>query len=213
MMKLYDSPTAPNPRLVNIFAAEKGIQLASVIVDMRAGEHKTPEFLAKNPSGKVPVLELEDGSCISETVAICRYLETVQGTPNLFGDTPVEAALIEMQQRFIEHELVPGIGQAWVNGPIVAKMGKIESIPAAKERGDMLTRAFYKRLNRELSQRDYMAGERFSIADITALSWIDFASGMVFLKPDAELTALWQWHERVSSRDSVKNTAAPMALK
>jgi glutathione S-transferase len=212
MMKLYDSPTAPNPRRVNIFAAEKGIELKSVPIDLRASQHKTPEMITKNPSGKIPILELEDGTCIGETVAICRYLESLNPMPNLFGKTPVETALIEMQHRFIEFELVAGIGQSWVNGPVVASMGNIESIPAAKERGDKLTRAYFKRLNEELSQRDYIAGDRFTVADITALCWIDFAAGMVFLRPEDELEALWRWHQRVSSRDSVKNTATSMAL-
>lgn len=105
------------------------------------------------------------------------------------------------------------IGQARVNGPIVVKMGVVESIPAAKERGDSLTRAYYQRLNKELSERDYIAGDRFTVADITALCCIDFAAGMVFLSPDDELESLWRWHQRVSSRDSVKNTTAPMSLK
>jgi glutathione S-transferase len=212
MMKLYDSPGAPNPRRVNIFAAEKGIELESVLIDMRAGEHKTAEFMAKNPSGKLPVLELEDGTCISETVAICRYLESVVPSPNLFGETPVETALIKMHNRFIEFELFSAIGQAWVNGPIVASLGLVESIPAAKERGDILTRAYYQRLNKELSQRDYVAGNRFTIADITALCCIDFAAGMVFLSPDKELQSFWRWHQRVSDRDSVKNAAPSIQL-
>lgn len=211
-MKLYDSPSAPNPRRVNIFAAEKAIELESMVIDMLAGQHKTPEFLAKNPSGKIPVLELDDGTCIGETVAICRYLEAIVPTPNLFGETPVETALIEMHNRFIEFELFSPIGQAWVNGPIVAKLGITESIPAAKERGDKLTKAYYQRINKELSQQKYIAGDRFTIADITALCCIDFAAGMVFLKPNEELTALWDWHARVSNRDSVKNTASAMSL-
>ena len=213
MMKLYDSPSAPNPRRVNIFAAEKGIELESVVIDMRAGEHKTAEFLAKNPSGKIPVLEIEDGICIGETVAICRYLESRVPSPNLFGETAVEIALIEMQNRFIEFELFSAIGQAWVNGPIVASLGIIESIPAAKERGNSLTRAYYQRLNNELSQRQYIAGDRFTIADITALCCIDFAAGMVFLTPNKELQALWRWHQQISNRESVKNTAQPMTLE
>jgi len=212
MMKLYDSPSAPNPRRVNIFAAEKGIELESVVVDLRAGAHKTPEFFAKNPSGKIPVLELEDGTCIGETVAICRYLEALVPTPNLFGEDPLEIAIIEMHHRHIEHELFSPIGQAWVNGPIVGSMGIVESIPAAKERGDKLTRAYYERLNEELSTRDYIAGDRFTVADITALCCVDFAAGMVYLKPEEDLDALWRWHQRISSRDSVKNTAAAMSL-
>lgn len=211
-MKIYDAPSAPNPRRVNIFAAEKGIELESIIIDIRAGQHKSPEFLAKNPSGKIPVLELDDGTCISETVAICRYLESVVPTPNLFGKGPVEIAIIEMHQRYIEHELFSAIGQAWANGAVFERLSKIESIPAAKARGEKSTRAYYQRLNKELSQRDNIAGDRFTVADITALCCIDFAAGMVFLKPDDELEALWQWHHRVSSRDSVKNTTPAMTL-
>lgn len=212
MMKIYDSPSAPNPRRVNVFAAEKGIELESVVIDMRKGEHKTADFMAKNPSGKLPVLELQDGTCIGETVAISRYLESLVPTPNLFGETAVEIALIEMHNRFIEFELFSAIGQAWVNGPIVASMGLVESIPAAKERGESLTRAYYQRLNNELSKRPYIAGDRFTVADITALCCIDFAAGMVALRPDNKLEALWNWHQRISSRDSVKNTVPSMSL-
>jgi len=136
MMKLYDSPTAPNPRRVNIFAAEKGIELESVLVDLRAGEHKTPEFIGKNPSGKIPILELEDGTCIGETVAICRYLESLVPTPNLFGESPVETALIEMQHRFIEFELASGIGQAWVMVPL-SQVWELSSRYLLQEKGEI----------------------------------------------------------------------------
>ena len=94
-MKLYDYPGAPNPRRVKIFAAEKGIDLELVHFDKSKREHKSPEFLKKNPSGKIPVLELEDGRCISESVAICRYLEFIEPEPNLFGKDAYEQALID----------------------------------------------------------------------------------------------------------------------
>jgi glutathione S-transferase len=89
----------------------------------------------------------------------------------------------------------------------------LSPFPQQKNGGYKLTRAFYKRLNKELSQRDYIAGDRFTVADITALCWIEFAAGMVFLPPEKELEALWQWHQRISSRDSVKNTAPAMSLQ
>ena len=95
-MKLYSFPSAPNPRRVIIFAAEKNLNLDIVNVDLRGGETKTPEFLGKNPSGKIPVLELDDGTCISETVAICRYLESLAPEPNLFGHDPLELSLIHI---------------------------------------------------------------------------------------------------------------------
>jgi glutathione S-transferase len=204
-VKLYSFPSAPNPRRVLIFAAEKDLQLEVVNVDLRAGETKTPGFLGKNPSGKIPVLELPDGTCISETVAICRYLEALAPDPNLFGKDPLETALIEAHHRHIEFELHPNIGAAWVNGPIVAAMGMVEPIEAQRLRGAGLTRKYYERMNEELAKRSYVAGDRFTVADISALCMIDFAGALVDLKPAEDLTNLWTWHRSVSDRPSVKN--------
>ena len=133
MMKLYDYPGAPNPRRVKIFAEEKNILLELINCDMAKREHKTPEFLKKNPSGKIPVLELEDGRCISESIPICRYLESLVPEPNLFGEDPFEIAHIESRNRHIELELWTQIGISWVNGPIVGSMGLFEQIPDAKK--------------------------------------------------------------------------------
>ena len=162
-MKLYDFPNAPNPRRVRVVAAEKAIELDYVTVDMTKREHKTPEFMQKNPSGKIPVLELEDGTCIGESIAICRYLESLYPTPNLFGENARETALIEMVHRQIELELMSQIGTSWVNGPIVAKMGLVEPIEAAKQRSDGLTSAYYRRMNDELAERDYLAVDRYTM--------------------------------------------------
>jgi glutathione S-transferase len=207
-VKLYSFPSAPNPRRVLIFAAEKNLQLEVINVDLRGGETKTPEFISKNPSGKIPVLELPDGTCISETVAICRYLEALAPNPNLLGADPLEAALIEAHHRHIEFELHPNIGAAWVNGPIVAAMGMVEPIEAQRLRGAGLTRKYYERMNEELASRSYVAGDRFTVADISALCMIDFAGALVDLKPDEDLTNLWAWHRLVSDRPSVKNSLA-----
>ena len=106
-MKLYSHALAPNPRRVRIFAAEKGIELALQDIDILAGESRTPEFLAKNPSGGVPVLELDDGSCLAESVAICRYLEGLHPEPNLFGRDLREQAQIEMWSRRMERSCSP----------------------------------------------------------------------------------------------------------
>ncbi|MEM7000601.1 MAG: glutathione S-transferase N-terminal domain-containing protein, partial [Pseudomonadota bacterium] len=190
-MKLFSFPSAPNPRRVLIFAAEKGIDLEVVNVDLMSGEIKRPEFLEKNPSGKIPVLELDDGTCISETVAISRYLEALQPEPNLFGATPLETALIEGHHRHVEFELFTYIGFAWVNGPIVARAGIVEPIEAQKLRGEGLTRKYYERLDAELKSRAYVGGDRFTVADISAVCMVDFATAMVNLKPAAEHTALW----------------------
>ncbi|MDA1075159.1 MAG: glutathione S-transferase family protein [Proteobacteria bacterium] len=204
-MKLYDFPGAPNPRRVKIFAAEKDIVLELVNVNLAGREHKDPDFLQKSPSGKIPVLELDDGRCIAESIAISRYLESLVPEPNLFGRDAFETAQIEMQHRFIELELFAQVGISWVNGPIVAKMGLVDPIEAAKQRSDGLVKAYYQRLNTELAQRDYIAGDRFTIADISGVCCIDFASAMVGLKPADDLTALAAWLARVHERPGLQS--------
>ena len=203
-MKLYDFTGAPNPRRVRIFAAEKDIDLELVPVDMSKGEHKTPEFLKKHPSGKIPALETDDGQFIGESVAICRYLEALHPEPNLFGATPYELGRIEMHNRILELEFWTQIGTSWVNGPVVAKMaaGRFKQNPQAKETSDANVHGFYRRFDRELADRPYAAGERYTVADITALTGVDFASAMVGLKPDESLENLWRWHAQVSERPS-----------
>ncbi|MFT4519720.1 MAG: glutathione S-transferase [Halioglobus sp.] len=203
-MILYTFPGAPNPRRVVIFANEKGIELDMVDVNIMKREQKSPPFMARNPSGKIPTLELEDGTCIAESIAISRYLEALHPEPNLFGNTALETALIEMQHRFIELELFSQIGVSWVNGPIIASTGLIEPIDAAKSRSDAFVGSYYERLDQELGQRPYIAGERYTIADITAFCAIEFAASLVELKPDEAHQNLWAWHERVSVRDSVR---------
>ena len=203
-MKLYDFPKAPNPRRVKIFAHEKDIELELINCDMGIREHKTPEFLTKNPSGKIPVLELENGECISESVAICRYLELIKPEPNLFGKDAYEIAYIESRNRHIEFELWTQIGVSWVNGPIVGSLGIFDQIPDAKAASDKNVRAYYQRLDQEFGLNNFVAGERFTIADITLVSAIDFASEMVDLKPNEELKNLQRWHEEVSSRPSMQ---------
>lgn len=209
-MKLYDAANpAPNPRRVRVFAAEKGIELELVATDMSKAEHKTPEFMAKNPSGKLPVLELDDGSCIGESVAICRYLEAIQPEPNLFGATPYELGRVEMANRQLELEMWTQIGSSWVNGPVVGSIfkdriaaGLFTQNPLAKETSDAAAHLFFERLNREFAGKDYAAGDRFTVADITLLCGIDFATDLVGLKPATELDALWGWHARMKTRPS-----------
>ena len=202
-MKLYGYDNAPNPRKVKIFLAKKGLACEVVRVDLMQGEHKTPAFLAKNPSGKLPVLELDDGRYLSESIAICRYLEGIYPEPNLFGTDPFEMGHIEMRNRQMESEFWSPLGVSWVNGPVVAKMGLFPTIPEARVHSDATVINYFERLDRELAQSAFIAGERFTVADITLLTGIDFARTLVGLKPDAALTNFWRWHALVTSRDSV----------
>jgi len=202
MMKLYDFPGAPNPRRVKIFAEEKSITLDLINCDMAKREHKSAEFLKKNPSGKIPVLELEDGRCIAESIPICRYLESLVPEPNLFGEEAFEISFIESRNRHIELELWTQIGTSWVNGPIVGSMRLFKQIPDAKKASDKNVVAYYERLNSEFSDSEFVAGSRYSVADITLLSAIDFASSMVDLKPSEDLTDLYRWHNLILARSS-----------
>lgn len=201
-MKLYDYPGAPNPRRVKIFIAEKGIDVEIVNCDMAKGEHKSDDFMAKNPSGKIPVLELDDGRCIPESVAICRYLEAIHPEPNLFGADPYEMGFIEARNRQIEFELWSQIGTSWVNGPIVGRMGRFKQIPEAKAASDANVKRYYERLDNEFESTEYVAGDRFTVADISLLSAIDFATQLVELAPDPSLKHLHRWHGLVSARPS-----------
>ncbi len=202
-MKLYDVTEAPNPRRVRIFLAEKGVEVPLVQVDLRKGEQKSPEFLRKNPSGKVPILELADGTCIGESVSICRYFEALHPQPPLFGATPSEIGRIDMINRQLDLELFNAVGQAWVNGPIVSKMMP-QRTPnlQSKDEGERAARRFYQRLDGALADQPYMAGKSFSVADITALCIIDFAGSLVNLAPDPGLENLQRWHREVSARPS-----------
>ncbi|HSG89782.1 MAG TPA: glutathione S-transferase N-terminal domain-containing protein [Pseudomonadales bacterium] len=213
-VKLYDAQPAPNPRRVRIFLAEKGIDMATdavaadavqlVPVDMSKGEHRDATALGRNPTGQIPVLELADGTCIAESVAICRYFEALQPEPALFGTDAADQATVEMWNRRIELGLLAPVGIAWRNGPIVAKIapGRFRQIPEAKEDAERAARAFYERLDGWIGERPFIAGARISVADITALCTIDFATRLVDLEPDAALANLWRWHAAMTARPS-----------
>jgi len=205
-MKLYSHATAPNPRRVNVFIIEKNLEIETVKVDMQAGEHKAPEFLAKNLNGQIPVLELDDGSHLSESVSICRYLEALNPEPALFGTTPAEMGRIDMHMRRIELMLGRNVSTSWVNGPVVARIakGRFKQIPEAKLQSDDNVRAYYKRLDAELAARRMIAGDTYTMADIIAMCVIDFAEQLVALSPDDQLLNLARWRNEVGKRPSAK---------
>jgi glutathione S-transferase len=201
-MKLYDSAMAPNPRRVRVFLAEKGIEVPTVQVDIGKAENREPSFLAKNPLGGVPVLELDDGRYLAESVAICRYFEEIQPDPPLFGTDAVDRAMVEMWNRRAENEILGLTAGAFRNTHEFFK-GRIPQVP---EYGAVCKEGAIKRLawlDQELADREFLAGDRFTIADITALIGIDFGrvSG-IRIAPDQK--NLQRWHETVSSRPSAK---------
>jgi glutathione S-transferase len=200
-MKLYNHFLAPNPRRVRIFAAEKGISLTLQEVDILAGQSRTPEFLAKNSSGGVPVLELDDGSHLSESVAICRYLEGLHPEPNLLGRDLHEQADIERWNRRMELELFTPIGRTFQNtSPIF--QGRFKQFPEYGETQRAVVYQRLERMNRELNGSHFVAGDRFTIADITALVAIDIGGRLADIKIAAELAHLTRWHDAVSRRPS-----------
>ena len=201
-MKLYDSAMAPNPRRVRIFLAEKGISVPTAQLDIGKRETRQPEFLAKNPLGGVPVLELDDGTEIAESVAICRYFEELHPSPPLLGTDARDRALVEMWQRRMELELFRHVTGCFQNTHAFFA-GRIEQVPAYGEvcRGTARKRLAW--LDRELADRPFVAGGRYTIADITALCAIDFGR-VVDIRIAPEQSNLLRWYEAVSSRPSAK---------
>jgi glutathione S-transferase len=202
-VKLYNHAVAPNPRRVRIFAAEKGIALSLEEVDILAGQSRTPEFLAKNSSGGVPLLELDDGSYLSESVAICRYLEGLYPEPNLLGRDLREQAEIERWNRRMELELFAAIGRTIQNtSPIF--QGRYKQFPDYGEAQRTVVHQRLERMDRELNGHQFVAGDRYTIADITALVAIDIGGRLADIKIAPELAYLTRWYELMSSRPSAK---------
>jgi glutathione S-transferase len=200
-MQLYGAPNpAPNPRRVRIFLAEKGIELPETPVNLMQREHKAPEHRARNSLGQVPTLVLDDGTAISETVAICRYFEETQPEPPLFGASAVEKALVDMWIRRAEFVLMQPVGNFWRHAhPRTAAL-----LTQYKDFGESNRETYagaLKWLDRELAERPFVAGEAFSMADICALTTIDFA-GWIGLEVPEERANVRAWHERVSARPS-----------
>lgn len=204
-MKLYTSARAPNPRRVDMFLEEKGVRdIERQLVDLNRGEHKEQGFLARNPLATVPVLELDDGRFLAESRAICSYIEALYPEPNLMGRDGEERAFIEMADRQIEFTLFAGIAHCVRHthpGLAVLEQPQFADYGAAQGRK---MREAARWLDGQLASRSYVAGERFSIADITAFCAIEFAR-LVKFKPGAEgLTHLQAWRDRIAQRPSAK---------
>ena len=201
-MKLYTSTFAPNPRRVTMFIAEKGITgIENVLIDLGAGEHRSDAFMAKNPLARVPALELDDGRVLCETRAICTYLEGLYPEPNLMGEGFEERAFIEMADRRAELYLFAAIansvrhthpGLASLEQPQFPEFG-------ASQAEKMRTAARW--LDSELGKQPYVAGQRFTIADITAFCALEFARGLMKFRPGMEgMSHLQEWRDRIAER-------------
>ena len=204
-MKLYSANMpAPNPRRVRIFAAEKGISLPEIMLSLPAREHKSADHLGRNSLGQVPVLELDDGTTICETIAICRYLDELHPDPPLFGGNAKERATVDMWTRRIDIQIGEPTKMFWRHAhPATAAL--IEQHMAFGESNRAVLARAMQWLDIELTdRRSFLTGDSFTIADIAALTVIDFAA-LIGLDPMADKPAVSDWHARVSSRPSTSS--------
>jgi glutathione S-transferase len=202
-MKLYDGGRAPNPRRVRVFLAEKGITVPLEPVDLGKLAHKSAAYTAVNPMQRVPALQLDDGTVITESIAICRYFEAQKPEPPLFGVGPKDAALVEMWERRVEFHLLGPISHIFRNShPAMAQM-EVPQVPAWAEANKPRVMDFLTLLDSELKGRRYIAGDRYTVADITGMIAVDFLKPAKLAVPDS-LGNLKRWHAEVSARPSAQ---------
>ena len=201
-MKLYDLKNGLNPRRVRIFLAEKGLSVPSVYVDLEKGENKGEKYRAMNPMGTMPVLEFDDGTYLAESIAICRYFEELHPNPPLFGTSTLERARIEMWNRRMELEIQLPIQDVFIHlnsywagkRPQVSEYGRVRQ-------AQLLERMAW--LNRELATRTYVAGETYTVADITAQCAFVMGKATGSRIPD-DMTDLLRWYNLVISRPTAR---------
>jgi glutathione S-transferase len=202
VMKIYNTATAPNPRRVRVFLAEKGVQVPYEEVDIVKAVNRGLEFRKKNPLATVPVLELDDGTCISESVAICRFFEKLHPNPPLFGADAKDQAIVEMWNRRMEFAVLQPIADAFRQRHEFFK-GRIRQVPEYADAQRLNAEDGLNWLNDELASRRFIAGDEFTIADITAMIAVDFGRvSKIAIQPAQKNLA--RWHAEVSSRPSAK---------
>jgi glutathione S-transferase len=202
-MKLYDGGRAPNPRRTRIFLAEKGITLPLEQVDLGALQQKAPGYKAINPLQRVPALVLDDGTVITESIAICRYFEALQPEPALFGRGALEIARIEMWNRRLELHLLFPVSHVFRNSHPAMKDMEVPQVPAWADANKPRIVEFLSIFDAELKDRPFAAGDGYSVADITGLVAVDFMKPAKLGVPD-ELANVKRWHAEVSARPSAK---------
>jgi len=208
-MKLYDYKQAPNPRRVRIFMAEKGIEIETIQINLMKLEQHSDAYKKINPLGEVPALVLDDGTCISQTHAICRYLEEIFPDNPLFGRTPLERAQVESQNHLIQMNGIVAGGEAFRNSSPNFKNRAISGphayaqIPELAERGLLKIDNFFADLNKHFANQQFLVDDYFSVADITAFCTIGFTRWVKKTIP-AECTHLQRWYDQVASRPSAK---------
>jgi glutathione S-transferase len=209
-MKLHHSASSPNSRRVRIFLAEKELSIPLVTVDLGKGEQHSDAYRAINPRRVVPTLMLEDGTAIGEVPAICRYVEEVHPTPPLLGETAKEKAqVVAMWERRAELEGFAAVMEAIRNAAPGLKSRAIagprdyEQIPELAERSKLRVKNFFADLDARLGEAPFVAGQRFSVADITALVTVDFAAKAINFPVSDEHRSLKRWYDAISSRPSM----------
>ena len=202
-MKLYDGGRAPNPRRVKVFLAEKGITVPTEQVDLGSMAHKAPAYTAINPMQRVPALQLDDGTVITESIAICRYFEKLHPSPALFGTDAKDMAMVEMWERRMEFHLLGPVSQVFRHAHPAMKEMEVPQVAAWAEVNKPRVMDFLVLLDGELKGRRYVAGERYTVADITGMIAVDFMKPAKLAMPET-MTHVKRWYDEVSARPSAK---------
>ncbi|WP_299862205.1 glutathione S-transferase [uncultured Hoeflea sp.] len=202
-MKLYDGGRAPNPRRVRVFLAEKGVEIDLVPIDMGQLGHRSAEVSALNPLQRLPVLLLDDGTALSESVAICRYIEELHPDPPLMGVDARDRAIVEMWNRRVEMHFLASVAAAFRHTHPAMKEWEVPQFPEWGEANRPKAAAFLEMLDKELADSEFIAGDRFTIADITAMIGMDFTKPARIERPE-HLAHVMRWYQAVKARPSAE---------
>lgn len=202
-MKLITTSKTPNAARVDFFLHEKGVDIEREEVALVKGEHKTPAYRARVPNGRIPALELDDGTVICESIAICRYVEATQPSPALFGSTPLEQAQVEMWQRMMEFELFVPMAMSFRHTHESAKLLENPQFPDFGNKQHAVTESRLRRLDRELADKPFIAGDNLTVADITAYCGLRFFRFMGFAPKDDQAN-LSRWYSSIAERPAAK---------